>query len=113
MELESFFYICPEESRAEMRVCKIPDKLGVSPREYLLREYYCNEADCDCRRVAVQIVSDEAHSGAVMASISYGWEKALYYKKWSRGETDLWRKIAGADLEPGSEQGPYARRFLE
>jgi hypothetical protein len=95
----------------EVRVCETPGlaSLGL-PTKYFLREFYCTETGCDCRRVLVQFLPDDK-SGQVAASINYGWEKAKFYKKWSH-DPELWREMAGATLEPFAEQGPHADTFL-
>jgi hypothetical protein len=111
MPLEPFDQICPEIARAEMRVCTVPTSgLGVPAGEYFLREFYCNESGCDCRRVMVQFLPTDG-SVHVAASINFGWEKAKYYRKWS-SDPELWREMSGAILEPLAEQGPHKRRFL-
>ena len=113
MPLEAFDQICPEIARAETHVCTVPEPglPGVPPGPYLLREFYCTEPDCDCRRLLVQFLPLHG-PGEIAASINYGWEKARFYKQWSR-DPDLWREMAGATLEPLAEQGPHARIFLE
>ena len=112
MPLEPFDRICPDIARAELHVCDAKEPgLGVPLDSYFLREFYCTESGCDCRRVLVQMMP--MHGPAhVAASINYGWEKAKYYRKWSR-DPELWREMAGATLEPFAEQGPHAKRFLE
>ena len=111
MPLEPFDQIFPEIARAEMRMCEVPGPgLGVPGGKYILREFYCTEEACDCRRVLVQFMPMEGR-GEVAASINYGWEKAQFYRKWSN-DPDLWREMAGATLEPFMEQGPVAKRFL-
>ena len=111
MPLQAFDQICPDIARAEMRMCDVPVGLpGVPGGAYFLREYYCNELGCDCRRVLVQFLAADG-DGSVAASINYGWEKAAYYRKWS-SVPDLWREMAGATLERFAEQGPHARKFL-
>jgi hypothetical protein len=113
MSLESFDHIFRDVARAEARICQVPTgKLGVPHGKYLLREYYCNLAACDCRRVVVQWLDFEDDSNGAVATVNYGWERAGYYRKWSR-DAERWRKMAGVSLEPETVQGPYARGFLE
>jgi predicted aminopeptidase len=111
MPLEPFDLICHDISLAEMRVCEAPGlaSLGL-PIKYFLREFYCTESDCDCRRVLVQFMPDD-NLAQVAASINYGWGKAKFYKKWSH-DPELWREMAGATLEAFAEQGPHADKFL-
>ncbi len=111
MPLEPFDVLCHETALAEMRVCEAPGlaSLGL-PTRYFLREWYCTESGCDCRRVLVQFMPD-GDLGQPAASINYGWEKAKFYRKWSH-DPDLWREMAGATLERWAEQGPHADKFL-
>ncbi len=92
-------------------MCEAPGlaSLGL-PTKYFLREWYCTESGCDCRRVLVQFMAD-APGAPTAASINYGWEKVGFYKKWSHFP-DLWREMAGATLERWANQGPHADRFL-
>ena len=113
MPLEPFDRICPEIARAERHVCDVNSPvLGVPLGPYVLREFYCTEPGCDCRRVLVQLVPLNEASLRVVASVNFGWETAKYYRKWSR-DPELWREMAGATLEPFAEQGAQARCFLE
>jgi len=111
MPLEPFDQVCNDIAMAEMRVCETPGlaSLGLATK-HLLREFYCTESGCDCRRVLVQFMPD-GQLPQVAASINYGWEKAKFYKKWS-SDPELWREMAGATLEPFAEQGPHAEKFL-
>ncbi len=111
MPLEPFDVICHDTALAEMRVCEAPGLASLDlPTKYFLREWYCTESGCDCRRVLVQFMPDAAMA-PIGASINYGWEKAKFYKKWSH-VPGLWREMAGATLERWAEQGPHADKFL-
>jgi|ERR1035437_4885289 hypothetical protein len=111
MPLKPFDLICHDIAMAEARLCGAPGlaSLGL-PTKYFLREFYCTESGCDCQRVLVQFMPD-AQLPQVAASINYGWEKATFYRKWSR-DPEMWREMAGATLEPLAEQGPHAGKFL-
>lgn len=113
MPLEPFDRICPEIASAERHACDVNSPaLGVPLGTYVLREFYCTEPGCDCRRVLVQLIPLNDAPLRVVATVNFGWEKAEYYRKWSR-DPELCREMAGATLEPFGEQGPQARRFLE
>lgn len=112
MPLQAFDQLCYDTARSEARLLEVKTpNAGVTPGRYLLREFYCTEPDCDCRRVLVQFLPMDGPP-QVAASINYGWEKAKYYRKWSR-DPDLWREMAGPTLERFAEQGPDAPRFLK
>jgi len=111
MPLQPFDQICPEIACKELRVCTVPaTETGAPVGDYFLREFYCNELGCDCRRVLVQFMPVRG-DGEVAASINFGWEKPKFYRKWSR-DPDLWREMAGATLEPFAEQGSHSPHFL-
>ena len=113
MPLEPFDVICPDIARAEQSglIVSAPT-FGVPPGRYVLREFYCTELGCDCRRVLVQFFWTDAGPGPeVLASVNFGWEKPRFYRKWSN-DPELWREMAGATLEQFSEQGPNAECFL-
>ena len=111
MPLEAFDQICHDIARAEARVCSVPGLASFGlPTKYFLREFYCTESGCDCRRVLVQFVP-AAKPPRVAATINYGWEKPKFYKKWSL-DPEMWREMAGASLESFGEQGPHADKFL-
>jgi hypothetical protein len=111
MPLEPFDVICHDVALAELRACHVPEPSASGPGDkYFLREFYCTERRCDCRRVLVQFIRDGQPSG-VAASINYGWERAGFYARWSR-DTVMAREMASATLEPFAEQGPHAQRFL-
>jgi len=107
MTVEPFDAICHDVALAEMRVCEVPGPSTLGPGG----EFYCTEPGCDCRRVVVQFLEAAAPSN-VVASVSYGWEKAGFYKKWSRS-AEGWREMAGVTLGPLAEKGPYAEGFLK
>jgi len=111
MPFEPFDLICHDIAMAGARLCGAPGlaSLGL-PTEYFLREFYCTESGCDCRRVLVQFMPD-GQLPQVAASINYGSEKAKFYKKWCC-DPELGREMAGATLEPFAEQGPHADKFL-
>jgi len=114
MPLEAFDAICPEIARQEQACCVVATlTFGVPPGRYVLREFYCTEFDCDCRRVLIHFFrSDNGRlSPAPLAVINFGWEKPRYYRKWCR-VPDLWREMAGATLEAFANQGPDAEGFL-
>jgi hypothetical protein len=110
--LQPFDQICHDVAMAEMRACVVPGPSTSGPGgRHILREFYCTEPGCDCRRVMVQFVQDFKPS-RVAASINYGWETAWFYTAWVR-DRKVGREMAGATLEPFAEQGPHAEEFLK
>jgi len=113
MPLQPFDLICPEVARTEQLSCTVLEPtFGLPLGRYIVREFYCTELNCDCRRVLVQFFApSEGPAAEALASINYGWERPRFYRKWSR-DPEMWREMAGATLESFAEQGPRAESFL-
>ena len=59
---------------------------GVPTGDYGLVEMYCNDEDCDCRRVFISVISSVTKD--IVAVITFGWEGRAFYSKWlNRGRT--------------------------
>ncbi|MEW6738163.1 MAG: hypothetical protein AB1489_43215 [Acidobacteriota bacterium] len=70
MAMLAFNTLFPELAITQMRVLTIKG-MGIIPDdEYGLLEFYCDQLDCDCRRVIVNVVSHRTQQ--FLASISYG-----------------------------------------
>jgi hypothetical protein len=113
MPLQPFDLICPDIARTEQMSCIATEPtFGVPLGRFVLREFYCTERDCDCRRVLVQFFqSDAGFDSQILASVNYGWERPRFYRKWSN-VPEMWREMARPTLEPFAEQGPDAASFL-
>jgi hypothetical protein len=113
MPLQPFDLICPDISRAEQLSCVVTTPaFGAPLGRYVLREFYCTELDCDCRRVLAQFFqSDNGVASQILASVNYGWERPRFYRKWS-SVPEMWREMARPTLEPFAERGPKAESFL-
>ena len=98
------------------------NRYNIPPGDYAFFEMYCNEKDCDCRRVFLNVVSRAAED--VAAVISYGWESKEFYAKWYLGEQtdaaklddDDMRDVAsmkGPCLVTSSQQSEYAPAIMQ
>jgi hypothetical protein len=113
MALQPFDLICPDTARSEPLSLVVSARILGVPGRYVLREFYCTELGCDCRRVLVQFIgSDDGSNPQVLAGVNFGWERPRFYRKWS-SDPEMWREMAGATLEPLCEQGPNAESFLD
>ena len=93
----------------ETRSVTVPAGYPMPAGEYGFLEYYCTDGNCDCRRVIIRVFGQ--HSGdTVWATISYGWENAAFYRRWSPG-TDNAAEWSRPTLDPINPQSKYAEDF--
>lgn len=59
-------------ARRESFAIQVLSRGEVAPGLYLFREYYCNDPNCDCRRVLLHVTSAETRR--VVATINYSFE---------------------------------------
>jgi hypothetical protein len=105
---ERFREIAEKETRT-LIVFNDPD---LPDGEYGLTEAYCNEPDCDCRRVFINVV--DWRTGQVLAVIAYGWESKRYYTEWfGRNDPDIIRQLQGPALNSMSQQSKLAPALLQ
>jgi hypothetical protein len=67
-----FDTVFPELARDETRSWHILHQPGLPSGTYVLREFYCDEPGCDCRRVLLQV--HWAEQRRVVATMSYAFE---------------------------------------
>ena len=80
--------------------------------EYAYLEFYCDDLNCDCRRVFLQVVA-KGQPGKIFASIAYGWEKESFYRKRMPWDPDEARGTVRGELDPLNEQSEFAEDFLD
>ncbi|HEY5730412.1 MAG TPA: hypothetical protein VIS72_10200 [Anaerolineales bacterium] len=88
---------------------------GLPADEYALLEAYCNDKNCDCRRVFFNVVSRKRQD--IMAVVTYGWESEAFYRKWYGGGNDELTRMAvsemmGLGLNSASPQSRVAPALL-
>ena len=121
--MKPFHSLFPELAQREVRCLHLgpaPDSQPLAtsalPRdEYAYVEFYCEEPDCDCRRVFLQVIRKQ-EPDKVLASIVYGWEKESFYRKRLRWEQDpdaAARRVVRGELDPINEQSQSAEELLE
>jgi hypothetical protein len=85
--------------------------LDLPPRDYTFLELFCDEPDCDCRRVFFHVMSSPG--GEPDAVIAYGWESRDFYAKWMGDEDELaLRELKGPALNLCSPQSKRAPALL-
>ena len=100
----------PEVGYAETRTAQIAGRSDLPDGNYGFMELFCTDPACDCRRVIIQVLEEEAPD-KVMATINYGWETLQFYRSWYHDEEGA-AELVGASLEPLGKQGPHASSLL-
>ena len=96
----------------ETRSVIIADRDELSAGEYGFFEFYCNEPECDCRRVIICVLRPETGWGEVWATIGYGWESLDFYRDWSHGHSDP-VEMKGPYLDPLNVQTDSSPALLD
>jgi len=89
---------------------------GLPADEYGLIEAYCDDENCDCRRVFFNIASRKRKE--IIAVVTYGWETESYDRKWFGGGDTATSRMAvkemtGLGLNSASQQSKFAPAALE
>lgn len=92
------------------------NQFGLPADDYGLMELYCNDENCDCRRVMFDVLSRKRKKS--VAVIAYGWESTSYYQKWYGGADSPAARMAinemnGLNLNSASHQSELAPAILE
>ncbi|RPI66489.1 MAG: hypothetical protein EHM38_10065, partial [Geobacteraceae bacterium] len=79
--------------------------------EFRFIELYCNDENCDCRRVMFDVLSKNRQKS--VAVIAYGWESREFYARWYKDEDpEIIDQMQGPILNPGSLQSELALALL-
>jgi len=113
MPMSPFMERFPELGARETQSLTVTGRSDLPDGDYGFIELYCNEPDCDCRRVTIFVL--RPHTGwKVWATLSYGWESLDFYQKWASAPDPLdpleWQ---GPYLDPLAEQTQDAPVFLD
>lgn len=113
MAMTPFVDKCPDLGFKETRSATVLNDPRVPAGEYGFLESYCDEPDCDCRRVFINVIAFDK-PGRIMATISYGWESAAFYRKWAGYEltADDLEELQGPALAMGNRQSELAPALL-
>lgn len=96
----------------ETRALVVREFRSLPPGEYGFLEFYCDEPNCDCRRVILQV--ERADTGErVWATINFGWEKPSYYREWMSDDAAAEEELAGATLDPLNPQSEHSQALLD
>ena len=95
-----FHTVEPELAERETRtITVIKSQRDVPEGTYGLVESYCPDPECDCRRVMLNVVSEEQADRGYLATVSYGLDR----------DADM----AGPFLDPLNRQSQHADELLE
>jgi hypothetical protein len=104
----------PEIAERETRTISVfaNSPWDVPPAHYSLVEMYCDERDCDCRRVFFYVVSSLTEQA--VAVIAYGWESPEFYAKWmGNDDPEIIEELKGPVLNLASPQSEIAPLILD
>ena len=100
MYLIPFYVVEPELAERETRTITIFEPHDdLPPGTYALIESYCPDPACECRRVMLNVMSEESPQRGYLASISYGFDRD--------------EELAGPFLDGLNPQSEYAESLLE
>ena len=112
MAMIPFMQRFPEVGARETRCVTVPQRQSLPQGDYGFVEFYCDEPDCDCRRVMIDVLRPETGGSKVWATISYGWESLDFYRQWDGGGSDP-VQIKGPYLDPLNPQTKYSSALLD
>ena len=112
MPYTAFHERFPEVAEREVRNIILFDDPEIPDGEYSLVEFYCDEPDCDCRRVMFNVVA--WRTSKIVAVIVYGWESKAFYAEWyGRNDPEALKELKGPALNSMSRQSKLAPALLE
>ena len=107
----SFYTKFPEIAEGEVGMVEVKKGAPVPAGLYAFLENYCDDPECDCRKVMINVV-DAKKNDCILATIGYGWESEKFYIEWM-GDKKMGKEMTGAYLEMAGVQSKHAREFLQ
>ncbi len=104
----------PELAKREARMVIVQEheEASLPAGEYLFCELYCDEPECDCRRVLLMVWSKQHEQ--VEAVVNYGWEDPGFYARWLHtDDPEVVAELKGPSLNRGSPASVLAPAVLE
>ena len=80
MPYTAFQTYFPEIAEKETRCLQIFNDPALAGDNFILLELFCDEPQCDCRRVMLNILSERRK--ASVGVINFGWESEKFYENW-------------------------------
>ena len=106
-----FYDEFPDLAVRETRTIYIRGRNDLPDGEYGFIELYCNEEDCDCRRVLINVMTPDT-GVMTWATINYGWERSEFYENWMRS-SEYAKECKGPYLDPLNPQTEYGPVLLQ
>ena len=107
--------VLPDLGEEETRTLIIPSAVPDDPlsrASYTFNEMYCDELECDCRRVLLYVQSSKR--AGPTAVIGWGWESRAFYADWLGDDDDLLLDdLIGPVLNLPSPQSALSQPLLE
>lgn len=100
----------PDLAVNETRTITVSGRDDLPDGEYGFIEFYCDEADCDCRRVIINVMTPTT-APKVWATINFGWESLDFYERWLTNK-EIAGECKGPSLDPINPQTRYAPVLL-
>jgi hypothetical protein len=115
MIFKRFMDFFPEIAEKETRRIILRNDPRIPDGEYAFLDSFCEDKDCDCRRVYFEVLQiDPDYEPIYAATISYGWEELNFYLSWSpHTSMEMATDMKGPILQPLQRQSPYAEKFIE
>ncbi len=114
MPFVPFHEYFPEVAANETRGVFQPGPDGTLGEGVVFGELYCDEPGCDCRRVVFHVFA-KGRLSEPLATLTFGWEPASFYRKWASfplSAEDL-EELMGPALMRLTPQSPRATEMLE
>lgn len=114
----AFHSVLPEIAQREVRCIHlqpetgVPLNSGLTAGEYAFVEFYCEDLNCDCRRVFIQVIARH-QTDKVLASINCGWEPESFYRRTMPYDPDAPSQIVRGSLDPLNTQSENSQELLE
>ncbi len=107
--MEPFNLRFEDTAKKETRCIFLPEgsKYKLPAGDYFFVESYCNDPDCDCRRVFLNVV----HNNDIVATIGFGWESLEYYRRWMDKEHA--KDLKGPVLQTEGTNTKYSKEALK
>ncbi|WP_300464453.1 hypothetical protein [Desulfobacula sp.] len=115
MSFKRFIEFFPEIAEKETRRIILRNDPKIPDGEYAFVDSFCEDKDCDCRRVYFDVLQiDPEYEPIHAARISYGWESLDFYLSWSPYlPSKMAAEMKGPTLQPSQKKTLYGEQFIE